>query len=138
MAQEHTYGHMVQEYYVERVRAVTEERRAARAGIKTKAQFERLQAEIRRKLRRAFGPMPKRTPLEVRTTGRLERDTYTIEKLIYHSRPNFPVTANLYLPTRGRGPFPAVLGTCGHATEARASRSIRPSPCTWPGWATWF
>jgi len=120
MANEHLYGHTVHEYYVDRVRSVARERAAERAKIKTKAQLERLQKAVRRKLRRAFGPRPKRTPLNVRITGRVERKDYAIDKLIYESRPGFPVTANLYLPKRGRAPFPAVLGTCGHALGGKA------------------
>ncbi len=119
MVDEYLYGHMVQEYYVERVRAIMRERAAVRAKIRTLAQLRRLQADVRRDLRRAFGPFPKRTALNLRVTGTVERKNFTIEKLIFESRPSFPVTANLYLPKRGIGPRPAVLGTCGHSTPGK-------------------
>jgi dienelactone hydrolase len=120
MSDERIYGHALQEYTVERVRAISREREAARAKVKTKAQLLKLQAGVRRKLRRCFGPRPKRTALNLRVTGRVERKDYSIDKLIYDSRPGFPVTANLYIPKRGSAPFPAVLGTCGHAAGGKA------------------
>lgn len=120
MSDEHLYGHMVHEYYVERVRRIASEREAVRAGVQTPEQLTQLQEEIRRKLRRLFGPIPERTPLNVRITGRTERRDYVIEKLFYESRPGFPVTANLYIPKRGRAPRPAVLGTCGHSLVGKA------------------
>ncbi len=120
MSDEYLYGHMVHEYYVERVRRVAREREAARASVRTLAQLTKLRDEVRRKLRRSFGPMPERMPLNARLTGRVERREYVIEKVIYESRPGFPVTANLYIPKRGSGPWPAVLGACGHSLEGKA------------------
>ena len=115
---EHLYPHMVQEYYVARLREIAATRAAELAAVRTRADVARLRSKARRGLRRAFAPFPKRTPLDVRITGRVRRRHYTIENLIYHSRPGLPVTANLYLP-RGSGPFPAVLGTCGHSGNGR-------------------
>ena len=50
----------------------------------------------------------------------MERDTYRIEKVIFESRPGFPVTANLYIPTGRSLPLPAVVGTCGHSASGKA------------------
>lgn len=115
------YGHMVQEYYVARVRRIAQERAEARARIRTRAQVMQLRREVRRKLRRCFGRFPARTPLNARVTGAVERKHYRIEKIIYESRPNFPVTTNLYVPKRRGGPFPAVLGACGHSGNGKAA-----------------
>ena len=41
---------------------------------------------------------PEKTPLNAKVTGTVDRDAYTIEKVIFESRPRFYVTANLYLP----------------------------------------
>ena len=51
----------------------------------------------------------------------LKRDTYNVEKVIFDSRPGFPVTANLYVPGRRRKPFPGVIGVCGHSVNGKAS-----------------
>ncbi len=117
---EFRYGHVLQEYYVACHRRMMAERAKQRAAIKTPAQVMKLRDEIRRKLRSCFGDWPERTPLNARITGKIERDAYTIEKLIYESRPNYPVTANLYIPKNRNGKMPAVLGTCGHTRNGKA------------------
>ena len=119
MSNEYRYGHMVEEYYVARLRAITQSRAQTRARIRTRADVIELRREVRRKLRRCFGSFPARTPLNARVTGTVVRKDYRIENVIYESRPGFPVTANLYVPTRCRGPFPAVLGACGHSDTGK-------------------
>jgi len=66
------------------------------------------------------GPFPDRTPLNASVTGIIERNGYRIEKVIFESQPKFFVTANLYVPTNARGPFPAILFPLGHESGAKA------------------
>jgi dienelactone hydrolase len=66
------------------------------------------------------GGMPERTPLNPRTAGALERQGYRLEKVVYESRPNFHISANLYIPTNGRPPFPGVLVQMGHTLDGKA------------------
>lgn len=66
------------------------------------------------------GPFPDRTPLQASVTGKLERNGYRIEKIVFESQPKFFVTANLYVPTKGTGPFPAILFPLGHESGAKA------------------
>jgi dienelactone hydrolase len=113
------YPTMVHDYYLHRVRALMEKRRERLASVRTRADVMRLRAEVRAKLRRCFGPLPPRTPLNARVTGKVARKRYTIEKVLYESRPGFLVSANLYVP-RGDGPFPVVLGPCGHSAVGKA------------------
>jgi cephalosporin-C deacetylase-like acetyl esterase len=61
-----------------------------------------------------LGGFPERTPLNARVVGTLERAGYRIEKVIFESQPHFYVTANLYLPTTGHPPYPAILFPLGH------------------------
>ena len=114
------FGRMVQEHYVARLRAVEQAADARRAALRTKADAEAYVREVREKVRACFGPFPAKTPLNARVTGTVERDTYRIENVVFESRPGFPVTANLYLP-KGRGPFPGVVGTCGHSANGKAA-----------------
>lgn len=67
------------------------------------------------------GPFPDRTPLNARVTGRLERDGYTIEKVLFESRPNYLVSANLYLPKDLSSPRPAHLNVIGHVQDGKAN-----------------
>ena len=62
----------------------------------------------------SVGGFPERTPLNPRLSGVLERSGYKIEKILFESRPNFHVTANLYLPKTGQPPYPGVLFPLGH------------------------
>jgi cephalosporin-C deacetylase-like acetyl esterase len=98
-------------------------REAERAAITTLAELDGYRARMRRNFLHAIGGLPKeRTPLDAVVTGTLDRGACEIEKIIYHSLPGFPVTANLYLPKsrRGQPPGPAVLFVCGHGLEAKA------------------
>ena len=79
-------------------RTVEQIRRKARKAIRTPEQVASLREDVRRKINKCFGPQPERTPLKPRVTGKVEREHYTIEKVIYESRPNYLVTANLYIP----------------------------------------
>ena len=46
---------------------------------------------------------------------------YRVEKLIYESLPKLYVTADVYVPTTGQRPYPAVLGVAGHTDAGKAS-----------------
>ena len=80
------------------------------------------QTRIRNSFVAAMGGLPEqKTPLRSQVTGALERDGYTIEKVVFESLPGFRVTANLYLPKSGKPPYPALLGTAGHSLEGKAA-----------------
>lgn len=108
------YGHMVQEYYVDRVREVRRERRARLDGLKTHRQALAYRDHVREAIAKAFGPRPPRPDLRTTVTGEVEQRGYRIEKLSYESRPGCLVTANLYVPNKVDGLAPAVVGSCGH------------------------
>jgi len=115
------FPRMVQEWYVEQVRAAEKIGLDAQAALKTKADAEAYIAGVRKKIAHCFGPFPEKTPLNAKVTGKLDRDAYTIEKVIFESRPGFLVTANLYLPKGAKGPRPGVVGSCGHSHDGKAS-----------------
>ena len=87
--------------------------------IRTVAEAERRKQTVRGKLLELLGGLPDyKGPLNARVTGRLQNDSYTIEKLIYESLPGFYVTANLYRPNQP-GRYPAVLLQAGHTQEGK-------------------
>ena len=114
------FPRMVQEYFVGQARSSEQEGLQALAALQTKADAEAHVRALREKIRRCFGPLPEKTPLNARTTGVVERDRYRIENVIFESRPGFLVTANLYLPRNQRLPAPGVVGACGHSTNGKA------------------
>jgi len=100
-------------------------RRSAIADIKTRAQAEARQREVRKQVLALLGGLPEKTPLDARVTGTTQAEGYRIEKVIYHSQPNFPVTALLYLPDAKPGAppskLPAIVVAPGHGATGKAS-----------------
>ena len=89
------FPRMVQEYFVGQVRNCEQQGLQALAALQTKADAEAHVRGLREKIRRCFGPLPEKTPLNARTTSVVERDQYRIENIIFESRPGLLVTANL-------------------------------------------
>lgn len=98
-----------------------EARRALLARIQSKQQVEARTETVRSQLWQLLGGHPAETPLNPRITGTLERNGYRIEKLIFESMPQIYVTANLYVPTTGKPPFPAILAPIGHTANGKAA-----------------
>lgn len=79
--------------------------------------------EIRSAMRRWTQLPDQRTPLNARVTGRLEREEYVVEKVLFESRPSFFVSANLYLPKGFSGPRPAILNVLGHNSAGKMAET---------------
>jgi dienelactone hydrolase len=114
------YPRMMQDYFGRKIVERENAAEALQAGIRTRAAAEAYIRDTTKKVKQCFGPLPEKTPLNPRVTGRVDRDAYTIENVIYDSRPNFPVTGNLYLPKQRKGATPAVVGVCGHSQNGKA------------------
>jgi dienelactone hydrolase len=76
-------------------------------------------------------PMPEKTPLHAEIFGKLERGSYTVEKVLLETYPGFYLGGNLYRPT-GRppgkpGPFPAVVTPHGHWAYGRLENTTQVS-----------
>jgi cephalosporin-C deacetylase-like acetyl esterase len=99
-------------------------RRKEVAGLKTPEAVRERQARIRASFLAALGDLPEKTPLKARVVGRDRRDGYSVERVIYESRPGHHVTAAFYLP-EGNGPFPGVLVPCGHSANGKAAETYQ-------------
>ena len=103
-------------------------REIEREGVKTCADFEQYRVRMRANFLRAIGGLPEsRTPLCSTVNGCIDRGAYVIEKIIYNSLPDFPVTALLYIPKsrlEGR-PGPAILFVCGHTERGKADENYQ-------------
>jgi fermentation-respiration switch protein FrsA (DUF1100 family) len=94
-------------------------RENAIAAIQTVADAERRKELVRETLLDILGDLPDYNgPLNARITGRIEAESYSIEKVIFESLPGFFVTANLYRPNQP-GRYPAVLLQSGHTQEGK-------------------
>ncbi len=114
------FPRVMQEFLVDQVAGANQQSSLAKAKLETRQQAQEYVRLVREKIALCFGPLPEKTDLQSRTTGVVERDGYRIENIIFESRPNFPVTANLYLP-KAVGTVPAVVGTCGHSSNGKAA-----------------
>jgi len=111
----------VHEYFVRRVREVEQSAEKRRSLLRSRQDAETYVKEVRNKIQQCLGPWPERNPLNVRITGILDCDTYKIEKVIFDSRPGFPVTANLYVPKGRKFPLPGIIGSCGHSDPGKST-----------------
>lgn len=80
---------------------------------------------IRKSLASWTGDFPARNPLNARVTGRIERQDYVMEKILFESRPRFLASANLYLPKGSSKRCPAVLNVIGHSPAGKATDQVQ-------------
>ncbi len=87
----------------------------------SKIVWENRAAAVKTQIRVSLGllPEPTRTPLNAVVHGKIERDGYTVEKVILETMPGLFHTGNLYRPKGQPGKHPAVIVTHGHWQDAR-------------------
>jgi dienelactone hydrolase len=110
---------MIHDYFCRQAKQIAD---GCLADLSTREDWERRRPELRRQFLEMMGlwPLPPRTDLKAAVTGKVEADGFTVEKVVFQSRPGLYVTADLYLPQpAGASPatrkFPAILYVCGHA-----------------------
>ena len=121
----HRFPRMVQEWMVAQVREAENRGTAMREALQTQADALGYVKSCQTRIRQCFGPVPDKTPLNARTTRVIERDAYHIENVIFESRPEYFVTANLYIPKNRKSPMPGVVGTCGHSLNGKANEAYQ-------------
>jgi len=110
----------VHDAFVGEVRQIMAKRAERIAKLATKADAVAYIDDVRAKIAECFGPWPAKTPLNPQITSVVERGAYRIENVIFESRPEFYVTANLYVPNGLKIRAPGVVGSCGHSTNGKA------------------
>ena len=90
------------------------------ADFATREAWEAHRVRVRQQILTAAGldPLPEKTPLNPQRFGKLERDGYTIEKVLLETWPGFFLGGNLYVPTTP-GKHPAVVSPHGHWNYGR-------------------
>jgi dienelactone hydrolase len=106
-------------------RIATEMSARCLTDIQSKAQWDKERPLLQRQLREMLGlePLPKRTPLRPKITGRFERPQYSVEKIVFQSLPGLYVTGNFYVPKDAAQPFPTILYLCGHAPHPLGAKT---------------
>ena len=98
-------------------------RRETMAKITTREQAEQRQREVRAKILGLIGSLPERIPLNPRITGSTEMEGFRVDKVLFDSQPNFPITALLYVPAEakeGKHNFPAIVMAPGHSPAGKS------------------
>lgn len=101
--------------------------------IKSLPDWEKERERYGRELRDMLGlePLPERTPLKVNVTGRLNREKYSIENVVFQSLPGLYVTGNLYLPKGEKTSLPTILYLCGHAPNPKGAKVHYQDRAAW-------
>ncbi len=86
----------------------------------TRAEWVAHTARLRPRLHTVFDFPEISCPLCPRTVGKIERDDFTIEKVIYDAEPGSSVVAHLFLPKDVTFPVPALIFPSGHGGSKRA------------------
>lgn len=68
------------------------------------------------------GSLPRADPAERPCHG--ANPSRQVQKVLFESRPDFYVGANLYLPRERSGPSPAVLNVIGNSPEGKATEKV--------------
>jgi cephalosporin-C deacetylase-like acetyl esterase len=119
----HSYGEelpdMLLSYIEKKTNLLAAQWDQVRSRIRTSRDLQDRNRFVREKITAMLGGFPERSPLSPVIARVSERDGYRVENVMFQSRPNFWVTANLYVPARGAGPFPGIISPCGHYSSAR-------------------
>ncbi len=95
-------------------------RRASWQRIRSEEDLLQMQRELRKRLLEMIGGLPaEKTPLNARTTGRIQMQGFHIEKLVFESLPGIYVAALVYAPDDA-DKHPAALVPSGHSTNGKA------------------
>jgi dienelactone hydrolase len=106
--------------------AKVDEATAARAveiaKLKSPELIAARQKVLREKFVAAIGGFPERTALNAAVKGVVKKDGYSVEKILFESRPGFFVTAALFLPDAAKfaPPWPGIAVPCGHSDIGKA------------------
>jgi dienelactone hydrolase len=92
--------------------------------------WESRKAELRKCFLEQMGlsPLPNKTQLNPIYTPKRKMDGYTVENVAIETIPGVWLCGSLYRPAKGKGPFPAVLCTHGHADNADLNQYGRYRP----------
>jgi cephalosporin-C deacetylase-like acetyl esterase len=101
------------------------ERKAKINELETAADWQKRKSEVHKTLKRIIGDFPEKTPLNARITGKLERDDFSVEKIVFESVPNYYVTSVLLIPKKLNGKAPAVIYCSGHTEEGFRSETYQ-------------
>jgi len=104
--------------------------------VNTAEAAKRRQEYVRKKIIELIGGLPDYSgPLNAKVTGRIDKQRYVIEKVIFESLPRFYVTADLYRPNKP-GRYPGVLIMLGHWDQGKVAEQRLAANLAMKGFVT--
>ena len=119
------FGDLIQEYYVKKFRENDAQRKAEIDSLKSAEDAKKFIAKVRARIAGAYDFPAERCDLKPRITKTTEREDFIVENVIYESRPDFPVCANLYIPKNAPAKFPAWSFSADMPLKASSAIHIR-------------
>jgi cephalosporin-C deacetylase-like acetyl esterase len=119
------YWNDLPNYLTSVVNGARQRRKSTLSKLKTEKEVMERASFVTDRVWQLIGGQLEKTPLNVKKTGTIERETYRIEKLIFESQPQFYVPVHLYIPKAGSGPFPGIISPLGHTPEGKSYRSYQ-------------
>ncbi|MBP5510558.1 MAG: hypothetical protein J6Z49_06550 [Kiritimatiellae bacterium] len=92
--------------------------------LKSRAEYDAYRTKMRERLIAGIGGLKfERTPLNAKVTERIPRDGYSVEKVLFESRPGVYVTALAFVPemAKFKPPYRGIIVPCGHTREAKGT-----------------
>lgn len=120
-------GLMVKTYLLDKAEEAYGARRERFEAMETAEDVEARQERMRAFFWEQLGGELERTPLNSQVVDTLERDGYTVKKILFESQPKHYVTGVLYLPDADP-PYPGVLVPCGHSAQGKARDLYQRAP----------
>jgi dienelactone hydrolase len=102
-------------------------REKSASRLNTTGEWKIMQNNIKATIWDIVGPFNEKTPLNPQITGKIKKDGYSIENVIYESLPGFYVTASLFIPDNIKKPAPGILFCSGH-TDIAFRRPLYQQP----------
>lgn len=122
--------HMVRDDQRRRLRAANARSTAAWRKIDSAAAWQAFTSPRIAALRKSLGPKAKNVPLNVRGTKKIAGDGFTIENILFQSRPGVWAPANLYLPGKPVESAPGIL-ICHSHHAPKTSGELQDMGMTW-------
>jgi len=97
-----------------------------------RSEWETQKARLRFQILASAGllPLPGKSPLHPQIFGRIERQGYSVEKVLLETLPGYYLGGNLYRPLGRRGKFPGIVSPHGHWNHGRLENT---EACSVPG-----
>jgi len=118
-------GNMLFGYLTKEAEKYFQKEEKEKSKIKSLKDWKKRKEYLLLLVQKMVGSFPEKPPLNPVITGKLKRDGYIIEKIIFETRPLFYVTGNLYLPEKINSSLPAILVPCGHSQNGKAYSSYQ-------------